>query len=153
RVGDDVRDVLVGQRVDDLPAAPGTLYHAGRPQHPQMLGDQRLRRAERGDQLVDTAGTAAQLGDDRDAQRCRERPQQLAGCRVRLPGHSTLYTAIATMPARTARRTRTVPRLAPGAVLVRSTPSVATRANRTMAPYHPGAKRPTSTRASAPRNA
>ena len=56
------------------------MHDAGHPQHPQVLRDQGLRRAEDVDELVYASDTAArQLGDDRDPQRRRQRAQQLAG--------------------------------------------------------------------------
>jgi len=81
-----VADVLVGQRVLHFAAAPRSTDHTGGPQHAQMLGDQRLGGAERLDELMHATGAHAQLGDDRDAQRGRERAQEFAGCAVLLGG-------------------------------------------------------------------
>jgi hypothetical protein len=93
-VGDDVGDVLVGEGVPDLPTAALTAYHPGRPQDPQVLGDQGLADAERVDQLMHAALAAAQFGDQGDAQRGGQGSEQFAGGLVPLGiGHDRATTA------------------------------------------------------------
>ena len=46
RVHHDVREVVVDEAVDDLPAVPLAAHHPGRLQHPQVLADQRLGHAD-----------------------------------------------------------------------------------------------------------
>jgi hypothetical protein len=78
RVGHDVGDVIIGQRVLRLPAPARSGHHAGAAQHAQMLRDQRLRHRERLDEFVHAACTRAQLGHDRDPQRRGERSEQFS---------------------------------------------------------------------------
>ena len=78
-VGDDVRDVVVHQGVCDLPATPCTPDHPRAAQHPQVLGDQRLRSAELLHQLVHAALAHAELGDDRDTDRRGQGAQEFPG--------------------------------------------------------------------------
>ncbi len=82
----DVREMVVDQAVDDLPAVPLAVHHPGRLEHPQVLADQRLGHAERADQLVHAALRLAQRQDDPDPYRGRQRPQQVAGCGQRSRG-------------------------------------------------------------------
>ena len=68
-------------------------HDAGAAQHPQVLGDQRLRRAELLDQLVHAALAGGQLGDDGDAERRGQRAEQLARGLVRLVAGSRRVAA------------------------------------------------------------
>ena len=88
-VSDDVRDVLVGQGVHRLPAVPLDPDQAGPPQHPQVLGNQRLAHPEPLDQLVDEPGLVSQFHDDRQPGRGGQHLQQLPGRleRLRLRRH------------------------------------------------------------------
>jgi len=54
---------------------------AGRPQHPQVLGHQRLAHPEQVDQLVHEPRLISQLRDDRQPGRGRQHLQQLP-CRL-----------------------------------------------------------------------
>lgn len=83
RVHDDVRQVLVHQPVHDLTPVALTVHHARGLEHPQVLADQRLRHAERFDQLVHAPLRLLQLQDDGDPHRSGERAQQLTGRRQR----------------------------------------------------------------------
>ena len=53
--------------------------HAGGLEDAQVLADQRLRHLERVDEFVHAARRLAQLQHDRDAHRCGQRAQQVAG--------------------------------------------------------------------------
>jgi len=80
-IGDDVGDVLVGQRVDRSAPLPFYPDQAGASQHAQVLGHQRLTHPESLDELVDEPGLLSQLGDDGQPGGRSEHPQQLA-CRL-----------------------------------------------------------------------
>ena len=60
-----MRHVLVGQGVHGLPPLALDRDQAGSPQHPQVLGDQRLAHPEPLDQLMNEPRLGGQLGDDR----------------------------------------------------------------------------------------
>lgn len=74
----DVREVMIGEPVQHLAPGPLSGNHARRLEDLQVLADQRLGHAERVHQLVHAAMRLAQLQDDGDAHRRRQRPQQLA---------------------------------------------------------------------------
>jgi hypothetical protein len=78
RVGDDVSDVLIGQRVHR--AAPLAFYphEPGSSQHAQVLRHQRLAHPESLDELVDKPGLLGQLHDDGQPGWRGEHPQQFA---------------------------------------------------------------------------
>lgn len=78
-VGDDVGDVQVGQRVHGLPAATLDPDQAGTPQHPQVLGNQRLAHPEPLDQLMDEPRLLRQLGHDGQPGGGGQHLQQLPG--------------------------------------------------------------------------
>jgi hypothetical protein len=79
-VGDDVGDVLVGQRVDR--SAPLSFYpdQPGSSQHAQVLRYQWLAHPKPLDQLVDEPGLLRQLHDDGEPRWRGEHPEQLASC-------------------------------------------------------------------------
>ncbi len=85
RIGDDVGDVLIDQRVHSLPAMPFYAYQPGAAQHPQMLGDQRLAHPEALDELVHEPALLGQLGHDGQPGRSGQHFQQFARRLVR-PG-------------------------------------------------------------------
>lgn len=78
-VVDDVGDVVVGEGVGDLPAPALGPNHVAGPQHPEVLGDEGLRHAQRVDQLMDAAGATVEVTDDGQAVGAGERPQQVGG--------------------------------------------------------------------------
>ena len=71
-------DVLVGQGVHGLPAVALHPDQAGPPQHPQVLGDQRLAHPQPLDQLVHEPRLLRQLGHDRQPGRRGQHLQQLS---------------------------------------------------------------------------
>jgi len=87
RIGDDMRDVLVGQRVHGLAAAALHPHQARPAQHPQVLGHQRLAHAETINKLVHEAWLLCQLRDDRQprwsGQHLEQFPGRLESSRLR----------------------------------------------------------------------
>lgn len=75
-VVNDVGDMDVAQRVGDLPTAPLRLHQVAGAQYAQVLRDQGLGHAEGVDQLVDAAGPAVELADDRQTVRAGKGAQQ-----------------------------------------------------------------------------
>lgn len=78
-VTDDAGDMGVGQGVGDLATPALCVHEVGGAQHPEVLRHERLRHAERVDQLVDAPGAGAELLDDRQAVGAGEGPQQVGG--------------------------------------------------------------------------
>ncbi len=78
-VRDDVRDMVVAEGIGDLASAAGALNESGRAQHPQVLGDERLRCLQRLNELVHAAFPVAELREDAQAQRRGQDLEQLGG--------------------------------------------------------------------------
>jgi hypothetical protein len=78
-VGDDVRDVLIGQRVNRSASLPFYPDQPGSSQHAQVLRDQRLTHPEPLDQLVDVPRLLGQLHDDGQPGWRGQHPEQLTG--------------------------------------------------------------------------
>lgn len=76
---DDVGDVVIGEGVGDLPSPTLGPHHVAGPQHPEMLGDERLRHAQGVDQLVDATGATVEIADDGQAVGAGEGPQEVGG--------------------------------------------------------------------------
>lgn len=83
-VSDDMGDVLVDEGVHGFPATALDPDQAGTPQHPQVLGDQRLTHPEPLDQLVNEPGLVSQLHHYRQPGRGGQHLQQLPGGLERL---------------------------------------------------------------------
>ncbi len=86
-IADDVADVIVGQRVDDLPAPASTAHDVLGAQDPEVLGDQWLGDVQGFNQLVHAVLARLECQDDREAvlagqssqQRRRRRQRVLVG--------------------------------------------------------------------------
>ena len=79
RVAGNVRHVFVGEGVHDLPAAPLPHDKPRRPQDAEVLRDERLRHAERVDELMNARGRRLELPDNAQPQGLRERSEQRRG--------------------------------------------------------------------------
>lgn len=77
-IGDDVSDVLVGQRVCRPAPLPFYPDQPGSAQHPKVLGDERLAQPQALDQFVHEPWLLSKLHDDRQPGGCGQHPEQLA---------------------------------------------------------------------------
>jgi hypothetical protein len=84
RVSHYVSHMVVGKPVDDLAAATSRRDQARASQHLQVLRNQRLRRVQRSDQLVNTTRRVGEQIDEGEAHR-RDQSLQQRGGRV-VPG-------------------------------------------------------------------
>jgi len=82
RVAHDVRDVTVHQRVGDLAAAAAGVDQARGTQHLEVLAHERLRNAERVDELVHAQRCVGEQVDDGQADRRGDGPQEVTGLAV-----------------------------------------------------------------------
>ncbi len=85
-VDHDVVDVIVGDGVHDLAAAPLSQEQIAAAEYPQMLGHERLACTGRLDELVNALRTIDEGGEQGEAQRMGHRLQELGAAHVRLIG-------------------------------------------------------------------
>ena len=74
-VSDDVRNVLVNERVHGLSAVPLDVHQPGVTQHPKMLRDKRLAHPQSLHQFVDVTRPCGQLDHDGQAGRRGQHPE------------------------------------------------------------------------------
>lgn len=67
--GEEVADVLIVERVDDVAAGPARAHEPQRAQQPQIMGRRTGAEAHRGGALLDGPGFTQQLGEQAQAGR------------------------------------------------------------------------------------
>ena len=85
-VDDDVVDVIIGDGVHDLSAAPLPKEQVAAAEYSQVLGDEGLAGAGRFDELVNAPRAVDERDEEREAQRVGHRLEELGAPDVRLLG-------------------------------------------------------------------